>query len=329
MTPADGEFRPGEVVMAEQGEQTEGVQGAEPARKSRLDGVNQRLAALAKRRRVSFWVAVGQRFNEVDGGNQSVVLSVTLFTTVLPLIILSFGHANGFAANVNIGTLFDREAGLSGANSDAVRNAFSTANSLRSSWSVIGLAGFLVWGIPMAVSVAAIFAKAWRREMLGFGHRLWRGTLWFLLYMLTLTVRDRISYGGDYGLGTQILLLAASLVPIWVFWSATPALLVREGWRGGRFLLKAGLAGTAIQGILLPVGLRLAFPPMMSGLISFGPIGVAMAIITWCGVIGISWVVTACLGAVLWERSAPASTVVAVETDPVADPLVADQASPE
>ena len=109
--------------------------------------------------------------------------------------------------------------------------------------------------------------------------------------------------------------LAVSLVPIWLFWSATPALLVREGWRGGRFLLKAGVAGAAVQGVLLPVGLRLAFPPMLSGWIGFGPIGVAMAIITWCGVIGISWVVIACVGAVLWERSAPAATVVAVEVE--------------
>ena len=156
--------------------------------------------------------------------------------------------------------------------------------------------------------------------MLTFWHRLWRGTVWFLLYMVTLTLRDRIAFGGDHALGTRIALLAVSLVPIWLFWSATPALLVREGWRGGRFLLKAGLAGAAVQGVLLPVGLRLVFPPMLSGWIGFGPIGVAMAIITWCGVIGISWVVVACLGAVLWERSAPATTVVAVEVDDQQDP---------
>ena len=307
--------------MEEAGEQPDNLGAAVPTRPSRLDAVNQRLAALAKRRQVAFFVAVGQRFNEVDGGNQSVVLSVTLFTTVLPLIILSFSHASGFADNVNVGTLFDREAGLSGSTSQAVRAAFGTANGLRSSWSVIGLAGFLVWGIPMAVSVAAIFARAWRREQLGFVHRLWRGTLWFFLYMLTVTIRDRIAFSGDHGIVEQIGLAAVALVPIWIFWSATPALLVRDGWRGKRFLLIAGLAGVAIQGVLLPVGLRLAFPPMLSGWTGFGPIGVAMAIITWCGVIGISWVVIACLGAVLWERSAPAATVVAVETedDPARD----------
>jgi hypothetical protein len=308
----------------DESDQIDSAATVEPARASRRDAVTERLAALAKRRQVAFWVSVVRRFNEVDGGNQSVVLSVTLFTTVLPLIIITFGHASGFASNVNIGTLFNREAGLSGPTSDAVRSAFGTANALQSSWSVIGLAGFLVWGIPMAVSVAAIFAKAWRREALGFWHRLWRGTVWFLLYMLTLTLRDRIAYGVDHALGTQLALLAVSLVPIWVFWSATPALLVREGWRGGRFLLKAG---TVIQGVVLPLILRIVFPPMMSGWTGFGPIGVAMAIITWCGVIGISWVVTACVGAVLWERSAPATTVVAVEAEPTPEATL--EAPPE
>ena len=40
-----------------------------------------------------------------------------------------------------------------------------------------------------------------------------------------------------------------------------------------------------------------------------------MAIMTWCGVIGIGWVATACVGAVLWERSAPPETVIAAPTD--------------
>ena len=40
-----------------------------------------------------------------------------------------------------------------------------------------------------------------------------------------------------------------------------------------------------------------------------------MAIMTGRGVIGIGWVATACVGAVLWERSAPAETVIAAQTD--------------
>lgn len=54
---------------------------------------------------------------------------------------------------------------------------------------------------------------------------------------------------------------------------------------------------------------------MLRGWDGFGPIGVAMALMTWCGVIGIGWVLTACVGAVLWERAAPPDTVIASEAD--------------
>jgi hypothetical protein len=39
-----------------------------------------------------------------------------------------------------------------------------------------------------------------------------------------------------------------------------------------------------------------------------------MALIMWCMVMGIGWVVTACVGAVLWERTAPPETVIESQT---------------
>jgi hypothetical protein len=31
---------------------------------------------------------------------------------------------------------------------------------------------------------------------------------------------------------------------------------------------------------------------------------VSMALMTWCGIVALGWVVIACLGAVIWERRA-------------------------
>jgi hypothetical protein len=39
-----------------------------------------------------------------------------------------------------------------------------------------------------------------------------------------------------------------------------------------------------------------------------------MTLMTWCGVVGSGWVVTACVGAVLWERTAPPETVIESQT---------------
>jgi hypothetical protein len=79
-------------------------------------------------------------------------------------------------------------------------------------------------------------------------------------------------------------------------------------------LALAGLAGVVIDGTILPLAARILFPQLLSGWDGFGPIGVAMALITWCMVMGIGWVVTACVGAVLWERTAPPETVIESQT---------------
>src|SRR4051812_2535554 len=63
------------------------------------------------------------------------------------------------------------------------------------------------------------------------------------------------------------------------------------GAQGVRVLAKAGLAGLVIQGVVLSFAQRLVFPSMLAGWTGFGPMGVAVAIMTWCGVIGIGWTV--------------------------------------
>jgi hypothetical protein len=127
--------------------------------------------------------------------------------------------------------------------------------------------------------------------------------------------RERIALGGDHTGAIRALLFVAALVPVWIFWSLTPVLLVRDGGRGWKYLALAGLAGVVIDVTILPVAFRIFFPRLLSGWNGLGPIGVAMALMSWCGVIGIGWVVTACVGAVLWERTAPSETVIESETD--------------
>jgi hypothetical protein len=41
-----------------------------------------------------------------------------------------------------------------------------------------------------------------------------------------------------------------------------------------------------------------------------------MTMMTWCGVLGFGWVVSACTGAVIWERHAPVAMVVETQLDP-------------
>ena len=140
--------------------------------------------------------------------------------------------------------------------------------------------------------------------------RIVRGSGWFLLYLSMMVLRERIAFSGHHPAGIRILLFLVGLVPVWVFWSLTPVLLIRDGARGMSYLAMAGFAGVLIDGVTIPVAGRFFFPSLLDGWNGFGPIGVAMALLTWCGVIGAGWIVTACVGAVLWERRAPAETVI-------------------
>lgn len=282
------------------------------------DGISRRLAQryqrLAEFRTKSLAAAVAARFTEIDGGTMGAVVSVQLFTTVIPLIIIGFDFFSGFAKSASPGALMIREFGLVSPLSERVRDAFGDSSVFRNNWTFFGVAGFLVWGIPMSIAIAGIFAKAWRREEFGLRGRLWRGSTWFVLYLVTLTLRERIAFGGEHPAGIRMMLFVAALVPIWIFWMLTPVLLIRNGGRGWRYLALAGLAGTAICGVIIPLAARITFPSLLQGWGGLGPIGVAMAIMTWCGAIGVGWVVTACVSAVLWERSAPADTVIESET---------------
>ena len=277
----------------------------------RLEQSYQHLAAT---RRLRPAVAILQRFNEIDGGTLGILVSVLLFTTVIPLMLLGFSYFDGFAENVSPGTIWIRELGLVYPTSDRVRGAFGDSSGLKSNWTAFGVAGFLVWGIPMAVTIAGIFGRAWRRAPLAMVPRVLRGAVWFLLYLAMMASRERIAFGADHPGFSRVLFSAAALVPVFIFWSLTPILLVRDGGRGLSYLALAGLAGVAIDGLCIPLTGRLVFPSLLDGWNGFGPIGVAMALLTWCGVIGTGWVVTACVGAVLWERNAPSQTVVEYQT---------------
>ncbi|MCB0932856.1 MAG: hypothetical protein KDB71_13300 [Mycobacterium sp.] len=274
----------------------------------------ERRSRLMMSRNMTVAQAVIARFKEIDGGTQGVLVSVQVFTVIIPLMILGYSYFTGFADNANAGTIWIRELGLVRPTSDTVRGAFGDPAGLQSKWTFIGLAAFLVWGVPMTVTVAGMFAKAWQREPLDLRQRLGRGVLWFVLYLTMIAVRERIAFGTEHHGVVQLGFYLLALIPVWVFWSLTPVILVRDGGHGFRYLTLAGLAGVVIDGIIIPVIGRVVFPTMIDSWTEFGPIGVAMALMTWCGLIGTGWVVTACVGAVLWERTAPTDTVLEAQT---------------
>src|SRR4051794_13481779 len=122
-----------------------------------------RLRRIVHSRSADFGTATVRRFLGVDGFTHATLLSIELFTTVIPLIIISFAYRNDFASDANLGDRFIALLGLSGERAQDVHDLFGSADGIRSTWSVAGVAGFLLWGIPMAITVASMYARAWQR----------------------------------------------------------------------------------------------------------------------------------------------------------------------
>ena len=72
-----------------------------------------------------------------------------------------------------------------------VHPAFDNSSGIESTWTVVGVAGFMFWGTPTAITIASMFARAWRREQFPIATRLGRGALWFVLYLSTSIVHTR------------------------------------------------------------------------------------------------------------------------------------------
>jgi uncharacterized BrkB/YihY/UPF0761 family membrane protein len=267
-----------------------------------------RVEQLEASRRLGLPVAATRRFFEIEGLDLGGLLALELFTTVIPLILIGFGWFSHFSSSLSFGDLLIRQLELEGDGASQMRGLFGTGASLKSTWTVVGLASFLFWGIPMSSQVAKTFARAWRRERFAFAKEVWRGSIWFFLFLGAQV--STIAVGTVHVPGVpHILFNALALLPSFVLWSVTPAMLVRDGANGWRHLAWCGLAGVVLDAILIRIMTRVLLPMLLGGWEGFGPIGAAMALMTWCTVVAALWVITACLGAVLWERNAPAQLV--------------------
>jgi uncharacterized BrkB/YihY/UPF0761 family membrane protein len=276
--------------------------------------VTARYERLEESKKLGFTVHTTKRFFEIEGLDLGGLLALELFTTIIPLILLGYSWASDFNENLNFGDFLIKWMELKGQSATTVQGLFGTSADLQSTWTFLGIAGFLVWGIPMSSQVAKTYARAFRRERWPFWTEVWRGSLWFgvlvVSYILTLVIRTHLGFLG----GSHIWNVLA-WTPSFALWSLSPMILVRDGSNGWRHMAWCGLAGVVLDLLGVRITLKLVFPQLLSGWVSFGPIGVAMAIMTTCTVIAALWVITACLGAVLWERKAPADMVIESQVD--------------
>ena len=314
-----GEPGAGPPTGAGRGGRLEGIRRRSLAAKEQ---VARRREELERSRHVGVLLLTQRRFKEVEGGELSVLITLSLFIAMVPVVLLIFSWLTGFSSSANLASFIIRHYDLHEPVAGIVRDTFASASADRSSSSVLGVASWAVAGFPLAVSVQKTFARAWRVPMLPWMASYLRGGLWFLLYVATQLGVEAATWTLGRNLGLGVAAGLAGLALIFVLWLATPHLLLGKdlgGWRG--------LLPTAVAGTVVTVGLRLLSLLLLprwlaSWAIPFGAIGTSLALLLLVQLLATGWVVTAAFGAVWWERIVDQGTVIRLElgTDEAAGP---------
>ena len=279
------------------------------------DQVARRREELERNRHVGLLLLAQRRFKAIEGGELSVLIALSLFVAMVPVVLLGFSWLTRFSSSANLASLLIRHYNLHEPVAGIVRDTFASASADRSASSVLGVASWAVAGFPLAVSVQKTFARAWRVPMLPWMASYLRGGLWFLLYVATQFGVEAATWTLGRNLGLGVLAGLAGVALTFVLWLATPHLLLGKdlgGWRG--------LVPTATAGTVVTVGLRLLSLLLLprwlaSWAVPFGAIGTSIALLLVVQLLATGWVVVAAFGAVYWERITDQDTVIRTELD--------------
>ena len=271
--------------------------------------MKRRLLALAERWR---WLRVAldvqERVTELNGGFAASAVTVTLFLSIFPLLLVAIAIVGFVAASDEdlAEDVIDR-LGLTGPAADLLTSAIGRAADSRQAASIIGLAG-LVWaGSAVAVALQQAIRLPWQERSRGLRDRL-LGMAW--LAVASLVVATSLALGGVLGAlpdWAPTALVAAGSVAlglaleaalfVWMFWGLGTR---RVPWRD---LLPGALVAAAGFEALKLVG-TVVVPRMVAHSTAlWGSIGAVFALLAWLALFARLLVYASTLNAVRYERA--------------------------
>jgi hypothetical protein len=312
---ADGPDEPGTTAASEAGPAGGRFEALRQRSAAVQDQVSRRREELERSRHLGLPLVAQRRFKQIEGGDLSVLIALSLFVAMVPVVLLGFSWLTGFSSSANLASLVIRHYGLHEPVAGIVRTTFASASADRSSSSVLGVLSWAVAGFPLAVSVQKTFARAWRVPMLGWMASYLRGGLWFLLYVATQFGVEAAKWTLGRNLGVGVLAGLAGVALTFLLWLATPHLLLGKDLGGWRGLVPTAIAGTVVTVALRLLSLLLLPRWLASWAIPFGAIGTSIALLLVVQLLATGWVVVAAFGAVYWERIADQDTIIRAELD--------------
>jgi uncharacterized BrkB/YihY/UPF0761 family membrane protein len=275
--------------------------------------LERRRGELERHRLIAFPLAAYRRFNDIEGKHLALVIAANLFVAVIPLLIVGYAFIERFNPDRSIAAVLIGRFRLTGNTAATVRATFTNAKAGKNVALSIGVISLLVTGLDVAATVGTAYARAFRMAAPRGLEKYVRCWIWLIALLLMTSFGLTVRYWASSRPWWFLALLAplAALVTF-SFYLATPRLLLDLPFRWRDLIPGAGLctAVAAAINVSSTFFLRNWFSAYGR---AYGAFGVALALMSWIGIVALFWVWIAAAQGVYWERRAGRDAVLAME----------------
>lgn len=243
-----------------------------------------------------------QRVNEIGGGFLASAVTLTVFLSLFPLLLVGIA-VMGFVASGDeqFGARMIRELGLRGDAADYLLDGLEAAEQRRASSSIAGFLGFVWASVGVVGAIQHVCDRAWQLGGRGFRDKL-VATAWLFASLLVLALAVAAA-GLVPGLPAWLAPLevvagvaAGTAFFLWTFRVLTARALPLAAHLPGALLGGAGLH------LLTRLGGFFVGRQAESSSALYGSIGIVFAILAYLLLLGRLLVYAVCLDVVLHER---------------------------
>ncbi len=254
-------------------------------------------------------LAVHRRFGEINGNWLAAGVTLTVFLSLFPLVLVAIAAVGFFAAGTeDLAERLVRDLGLTGQAAETLVEAVQAAEETRRTASIVGFLGLLWSGLGVVAAIQAVYNQAWQVRGRGMRDKL-TGLLWLggaaVLFLGSFALTA--SLGFLPGLLAPIHLVVGLAVGVALFtWTGTTLCNRPLPWR--TFVAGAVVAAVGFE-ILKVVGGIYVPRAVAQSSAMYGSLGVVFAVLAWLMIFARLLVYAALTDVVRWERSHGTVTV--------------------